>query len=99
MEAFIRVNKSNIVEFIHCSPFDPSEGLGLSREELEKQGKFVHSIPEANAPLGQRAIAKYNPDTNSVYYEYETIPLKDSKRIDLLEQAVNALLLKESKDD
>ena len=94
MEAFIRVNKSNVVEFIHCSPFDPSDGLGLTREELEKQGKFVQDIPDANAPLGQRAIAKYNPDTNSVYYEYETIQLKDSKRIDLLEQAVNALMFK-----
>lgn len=93
MEAFIRVNKSNVVEFIHCAPFDPAEGMGLTREELQLQGKIVHSIPEPNTPRGQRAIAMYNPDTNSIYYKYETVPLKDSKRIDLMEQALNAMMM------
>ena len=93
MEAFIRVNKSNVVEFIHCAPFDPSEGMGLTREELKLQGKLVHNVPEPNTPLGQRAIAMYNPDTNSIYYKYENVPLKDSKRIELMEQALNTLMM------
>lgn len=96
MEAFIRVNKSNVVEFIHCAPFDPSEGMGLSREELKLQGKIVSDIPQPKASPGQKAIAMYNPDTNSIYYKYETIPMKDSKRIDLLEQALNAIMMQKA---
>ena len=98
MEAFIRINKSNVVEFIHCAPFDPSEGMGLTREELLLQGKIVHDIPQPNASLGQKAIAMYNPDTNTIYYRYETIPLKDNQRIDLLEKAFNDLVLNQMKE-
>lgn len=94
MEVYIRVNKSNVIEFIHHNPFHPNEGLGMSREELETQGKFVESIPEPNTPLGKRAILMYNPDTNSVYYKYETVPLKDSERLKLLEKQMNAMIMK-----
>ena len=66
----------------------------MSREELESQGKFVDNIPEPNTPLGKRAIPMYNPDTNSVYYTYETVPLKDSERLKLLEKQMNAMIMK-----
>ncbi|MDD3121963.1 MAG: hypothetical protein PHC62_00440 [Candidatus Izemoplasmatales bacterium] len=99
METYIRINKSNVVEFINTTPFDPREGLGMSREELDQQGKFVSSIPEPNTPLGQRAIPMYNPDTNSVYYKYETVPLKTEKRVELMEKAINAILINQMKGD
>ena len=53
MDIYIRVNKSNVVEFVSTTPMDPKEGLGMTREELELQGKFVSDIPEPNTPAGQ----------------------------------------------
>lgn len=96
METYIRVNKSNVVEFMNSSPFDPKEGMGLSKDELQLQGKFVSEIPEPNTPLGKRAIPMYNPDNNSIYYEYETVPLKTEKRLELLEKAMNNILINQA---
>ena len=59
MDVYIRVNRSNVVEFIHHNPFHPSEGLGMSREELESQGKFVDSIPEPNITLSNLVTLNY----------------------------------------
>ena len=94
MEAYIRVNKDNVVEFMNCRPFDPREGMGMSREELLKTGKIVSEIPEPENKLGCQTITKYDSDTNSLYYRYETVPLKDSARIEMLEKAINGILLK-----
>ena len=99
MDIFIRVNESNVVEFMHCNPFDPSEGLGISREELEKQGKFVHELPEMKTKLGKRAIPMYDPDNNRIYYNYKSVPLKAETRLDMLEQAFNALLVENQKGE
>lgn len=93
MEIFIRVNKSNVVEFIHLNPFDPTDGLGLSREELLSQGKFVNELPDLQPKKGHKSIAMYDPDKNSVYFKYEPVPLKDSSRLDMLEKAFNAMIL------
>ena len=93
MDIYIRVNKSNAVEFISTTPLDQKEGLGLTREELELQGKFVSEIPEPNTPIGKRAIMMYNPDTNSIYYKYESVPLPVNKRMDLAEKAINDIIL------
>ena len=93
MDIYIRVNKSNVVEFVSTTPMDPKEGLGMSNEELLLQGKFVSEIPEPNTPIGQRAIMMYNPDTNSIYYKYETVPLPMKQRMDNMENAMNALIM------
>ncbi len=98
MDIYIRVNKSNVVEFVSTTPMDPKEGLGMTREELELQGKFVSDIPEPNTPAGQKATMMYNPDTNSIYYKYEPVPLPAKKRLDNLENAMNVMIENMMKD-
>ena len=82
MDIYIRVNKSNVVEFVSTTPMDPKEGLGMTREELELQGKFVSDIPH----------------TNSIYYKYEPVPLPAKKRLDNLENAMNVMIENMMKD-
>ena len=91
-EVYIRVGKNNIVECIHKAPFDPANGLQSTRDELEKTGFFVDSVPDPEMIEGKRAIAKFNTDTKKVYYDYVDIPLTPSERIDQLETAINELL-------
>ena len=92
-EIYIRVGKNNIIECIHRSPFDPTNGLQSTRDELEQAGFFVDTVPEPDMIEGKRAISKYNPDTKSVYYDYVDIPLSSTERIEQLEQAFNELIM------
>lgn len=91
-EVYLRIGKNNIIECIHRAPFDPTNGLQMTRDELEKTGVFVDSVPEPEMKEGQRAIAKYNSDTKSVYYEYVNVPLSANERLDQLEAAFNEVL-------
>ena len=93
MNIFVRLSKDNYVEFIHLQPFDPVNGMGLTRSELLKQGVFVKEVPEPENKVGMRAIAKYNSDTKSIEYEYKPIPLSTKERIDNMENAFNELLM------
>lgn len=90
---YLRLGKNNIVEFIHRKPFDPVEGLHKTQEELEETGVFVSTIPEPNAIKGMRAVPYYNSDIKSVQYEYEAIKLTESERLDLIEGAINEILM------
>lgn len=92
-EIYIRVGKNNVVEFIHRSPFDPANGLQSTRDELEKTGVFIDTIPNPDMIEGKRAIPKYNPDNKSVYYDYVDIPLSLTERVEQLENAFNELLM------
>lgn len=92
-EIYIKVNDSNIVTFIHHNPFDPTEGLNTPRNELEKEGYFVSSIPKADVLPGRRAIPKFNPDTKEIYYEYIPVPLSSNERLSALEGMMNELLM------
>lgn len=94
MEIYIRINKDNIVEFVHTMPFDPVNGLGKSREELLKSGLFIESIPEPENREGMVSTLKYNPANNTVYYEYTSAPMTESERLDMLESAFNDLLMR-----
>ena len=40
----------------------------------------------------------YNPDTNSIYYKYEPVPLPAKKRLDNLENAMNVMIENMMKD-
>ena len=92
-EIYIRVGKNNVVECIHHTPFDPTNGLQCTRDELEKTGFFVDSIPEPTIIEGKRAIAEYNSDTKQVYYDYVDIPLSTEERLNQMEEAFNELLV------
>ena len=89
---YIETDENFRVTKIHRMPFDPTNGMGYTREELEKRGFFVDEIPEPVHQVGRRSIAMYNPDTKSIYYEFVGIPLSDKERLEYVENAFNALL-------
>ena len=89
---YIETDENFRVTKIHRMPFDPNNGMGYTREELEKKGFFVEQIPDPINKVGKRSVAMYNPDIKSVYYEYISIPMSDKERIELLEGAVNFVM-------
>ena len=86
---YIETDENFRVTKVHRMPFDPNNGMGYSREELEKKGFFVEEIPNPIHQTGRRSIMMYNPDTKGIYYEYANIPLSDKERIEQLENAFN----------
>lgn len=93
-EVYIRVNKkTNMVTFIHKMPFDPINGLGKTRDELLKTGYFVSDFPEPAMKLGKRAVPYYDYEKKEVAYEYINIPLSEKERLNLLEDAMNDMIL------
>ena len=91
-EVYLRIGKNNIVECIHRAPFDPTNGLQMTRDELEKTGVFVDSVSDPEMREGYRAVAKYNSDTKSVYYDYVEVPLSNTERLTQLEEAFNEFI-------
>lgn len=89
---YIETDENFRVTKIHRMPFDPNNGMGYTREELEKKGFFVNEIPEPKNQIGKRSIAMYNPDTKSIYYEYVNVNLSDKERVEQLENAMNFMM-------
>ena len=89
---YIETDENFRVTKIHRMPFDPNNGMGYTREELEKKGFFVTEIPEPKNQIGKRSIAMYNPDTKSIYYEYVSVNLSDKERVEQLENAMNFMM-------
>jgi hypothetical protein len=84
---FVQYNNENIVTFIHTKPFDDNEGLGKTKEELEKEGLFVDSLPSPDTTDSSKTpILKVNPIDNTLYYEYVDRPLTPEEKLQLLEQ-------------
>lgn len=93
-EVYIRVDKdTRVVTFVHRRPFDPINGLGETRENLLKTGFFVNEYPEPETSIGKRATAYYDHERKKVYYEYEVVPFTEKKRVEILEDALNDLLM------
>lgn len=90
---YIETDTNFRVTKVHRMPFDPNNGMGYTREELEKKGFFVEEIPEAKNKVGRRSIMMYNPDTKSIYYEYANIPMSDKERADKLEYALSWIMM------
>ena len=86
---YIEVDNNFRVTKIHRMPFDPNNGMGYTREELEKKGFFVEEIPEPVHQVGRRSIAMYNPDTKSIYYECVGVSMSDKDRVEQLENFMN----------
>lgn len=89
---YIETDENFRVTKVHRMPFDPNNGMGYSREELEQKGFFVDEIPEPVHQTGRRSIMMYNPDTKGIYYEWVSIPLSDKERVNQLEDALNFVL-------
>lgn len=93
-EVYIRVNKeTNMVTFIHKMPFDPINGLGKTKNELLKTGYFVSDFPEPAIKVGKRAIPYYDYEKKEVTYEYQNLPLSDKERLNMMEDAMNEMIL------
>lgn len=91
---YIEVGNNNIVTKMHRAPFNPTYGLGMSKEELENNnGFFVDEVPEPEMIVGKRAVMKYNSDTGKIYYDYETVPLSNKERINNIESVLNDLIM------
>ena len=89
---YIETDENFRVTKIHRMPFDPNNGMGYTREELEKKGFFVDEIPQPVNQVGRRSVAMYNPDTKSIYYECIGIPMSDKERVEQLENALNFMM-------
>lgn len=89
---YIETDENFRVTKIHRMPFDPNNGMGYTREELEQKGFFVDEIPNPVNQVGRRAIAMYNPDIKKVYYEYIGVPMSDKERVEQLENAMNFMM-------
>lgn len=93
-EIYIKVDQdTHVVTFVHRRPFDPINGLGISREELLKTGFFVDEFPEPVPRIGKRATAYYDHEKKQVYYEYGPTPFTAKNRLDLMEQATNDMIV------
>ena len=90
---YIETDENFRVTKIHRMPFDPNNGMGYTREELEKKGFFVEEVPEPIHQVGRRNIAMYNPDTKSIYYECVNVAISDKERADQLENALNWIMM------
>ncbi len=84
----------------HYQPFDHISGLNKTKEQLEREGVLVESIPEPEIKPNMSSTMYINPETKDIWYEYEIIPpTEEDKRYDNLFQqlketqlAVNTML-------
>ena len=90
---FVQDEKGLRVGFIHHMPFDLRNGMGKSEQELLQIGALVDDIPEPEQIEGKVPVLYYNPQSNSVYYEYVERPLTEEERLAQLEQAILELTM------
>lgn len=78
------------VGLVHYMPFDEINGLGKTKEQLQKEGIFVESLPEKEEREGYEAVLMYNG--TSLYYEYALNQESQGQRIADLESAIADLV-------
>ncbi len=82
---------NNEVGLTHLKPFDEKDGLGKTREELEKTGLVLEAEPVAEKIEGKDAVLKYNAETKSLYFEYvDKVPIPKTE-MEILQGNVNSL--------
>lgn len=90
---YIEINTNDEVVTKHFFPLDEKLGYGKTKEELEKTGIFVESIPEPERIKGKDSVLKYDPNTKTLYYDYvENMEVIYKDRIETLEKQVADLL-------
>lgn len=73
MKAFIKHDGKNI-SLIHYQPFDKSNGLGKTEQELKKLGEVVNTIPTPEKRDGYYEKPFWDEKKKEIYYEYFEIP-------------------------
>lgn len=93
-EIYIKVGKDNIVTMLHRCPLDAKNGLGKTKEELEKEGFFYNGDePKPEMIIGRIPVLKYNPDKKELYYEYQVRPVSVEERINAMENVLNEAIM------
>ncbi len=86
-----------LISFTHYVPFDKVNGLNKTKEELEKEGYLVESIPEPKE-LNKIPTLYLNPETMELFYEYQDMPKSKEELLEekviLLQNAIDEILLK-----
>lgn len=72
---FMKLDTNNGIDLIHYTPFDNSNGLEKTKEELLKEGILVDYIPEPEQIEGKVPVLKY--DGTNLYYEYQDAPIDE----------------------
>lgn len=90
---YIRTDGDNRIIFQNNQPFDPVLGMGETKENLEKTGHFIDSMPQPTIITGKRAIPYYNPETKKIWYNYVNSPISSHERLDEMEAAFNEFLM------
>ena len=79
------------IGLIHYKPFDTKDGLHKTKEELEKNGVLVESLPIPEYIEGKTVKLKYNSKNNTLYYEYMDIGEIHKTEIEILQERIKAL--------
>ncbi|KAJ51105.1 hypothetical protein BD780_000227 [Clostridium tetanomorphum] len=69
------------IGYKHYMPFDSTNGLNKTKEQLEQEGILIEGISEPQQIEGKQSIMYYNPVENIIFYEYEDI-LKPKENIE-----------------
>ena len=85
-----------LIGYVHYMPFDSIHGLKKSKEELEKEGILIETIPEPQQIEDKKSIMYWNSKDRKIFYEYIDIPKTKEEilldRVKALEQS-NAELM------
>ena len=63
-----------IIGYIHNMPFDATNGLNRTEEQLLQEGKLVEVDTKPVAAEGKEPVMYYNPNTNRCFWELVDIP-------------------------
>ena len=88
---YIALNSLGDVTIQHHMPFDETNGMGKTKEELEVDGFFVETIPMPEKRNGKDAILKGDVATKTVWYEYVDRVLTRDEQIEALKAENQAL--------
>jgi hypothetical protein len=81
------------IGFIHYMPFDETNGLGKTKEELLQTGALVELPQEPQPQEGKIPVMYYNSVNNTAYYEMEDIKPQPKTKEEQLQDQVDQLAL------
>lgn len=90
---YIKYNDNNKVTFVHYMPFDETNGLGKTKEELLNTGALVELSQEPQLQEDKVPVTYYDPIYNTAYYEMEDIPEQPKTKEEQLKSQIDQLAL------
>lgn len=90
---YVEYDKSNRIVHTHFMPFDTTDGLGKSKEELLKTGALIELPLEPEKQESKIAVMFYNRTDNTAFYKLEDMPIQSKTKEEQLQEQVNQLAL------